>query len=132
MISEILSDKDLFMYMATHSIPDSGIVLGRMNYFDDIRMEVPYGISYNYKNPSLGIFTFEFAPASCGEKIPMETLKSGLKVLPSKKGMGVGTYETFSNYPSVDNFVKSLNSVLESGVEEQKLYWIDFNKSFCY
>ena len=124
-ISEILSDKDLFLYMATCS-KDSGIILGRMNYFDDIKVEVPYGIMYDFENPSLNLFTFE----SFGQpKKPIKTLRS-LKVLPVKKSMGIDTAEHYSNYPTVESFVNSLNTILQRKVKDQKGFWVDFNKPF--
>ena len=127
-ISEILTDKDLFLYMATHSIKDSGIILGRMEYFDDIRVGVPYGITYNFENPSLNIFTFKVIQGSQVEE-PIKTLKLS-KILPSKKSMGLDTAEHYSHYPNVNYFVNSLNSILQKDIEEQKRFWIDFNKPF--
>jgi hypothetical protein len=128
-ISEVLADKDLFVYMATHSIPHSGVILGRMNYFDDINVEVPYGISYDFNNPSLNIFTFEFTPASVKDEIPAKTLQLG-KMLSKRKGMGLGTYEIYNNYPSPEEFLKSLNNIFQKDIEKQKPFWVDFNKSF--
>ena len=127
-ISEILSDKDLFLYMAIHSIKDSGIILGRMSYFNDISVQVPYGITYDFKNTSLNIFTFDFC-AFGSEKKPMETLKL-YKHLPSKRSMGVNTEENYSDYPTVDSFLNSLNRILQKEIEDQKPYWVDFNKPF--
>lgn len=127
-ISKILSDKDLFLYMATHSIENSGIILGRMNYFDDINVEVPYGITYDFKNPSLNIFTFDFCAFGSAEK-PVETLKL-YKYLPSKRLMGVNTEENYSDYPTIDSFLDSLNRILQKEIKEQTPFWVDFNKSF--
>ncbi len=127
-ISEILLDEDLFLYMATYSIKDSGIILGKMNYFDDIKMEVPYGITYNFENPSLNIFTFESCPFNPGKE-PIKTLKLS-KVLPSEKAMGVDTKESYSNYPTTESFVNSLNTILQKPIKNQKGFWVDFNKPF--
>jgi len=128
-ISEILYDKDLFVYMATHSIKDSGIILGRMEYFDDISIVVPYGIAYNFNNPSLNIFTFESCKLLGDAEKPIKTLRLS-EVLPSKKSMGIGTEEHYSNYPNVDEFTNSLNRILQMGIKEQKPFWVDFNKPF--
>ena len=127
-ISEILSDKDLFLYMATHSTKDSGIILGRMNYFDDIAVQVPYGITYDFEHPSLNIFTFDFCAFGSAEK-PIETLELH-KYLPPKKAMGVNTETNYSDYPTVDSFVNSLNTILQRDMKEQKPFWADFNKPF--
>jgi hypothetical protein len=129
-ISEVLSDKDLFLYMALKSITDSGIILGRMSYFDDIAVQVPYGITYDFKNPQLNIFTFDFCAHGSAEK-PIETLRL-YKNLPSKKSMGVNTEETYSDYPTVDSFIDSLNRILQKDIKEQKPYWVDFNKPFYH
>lgn len=127
-IYEVLSDKDLFLYMATHSIEDSGIILGRMNYFDDIAVQVPYGIAYDFKNPQLNIFTFDFCAFGTAKK-PIESLRL-LKSLPSKKSMGVNTEESYSDYPTVDYFLNSLNNILQKEVKKQTPFWVDFNKEF--
>ena len=127
-ISEVLSDKDLFLYMATNSIKDSGIILGRMEYFDDISVQVPYGITYNFENPSLNIFTFEFCAHYSAEK-PVKILELH-KILPSKKSTGISTHLNYSDYPTVDEFVNSLNRVLSKSIEGQKGFWVDFNKPF--
>jgi len=127
-ISEILADKDLFLYMATHSIKDSGIILGRMDYFDDINVEISYGITYNFEDPSLNIFTFQSHPIGFENK-PIKTLKLS-KTLSSERAMGMGTKEHYSNYPNVNLFVNSLNTILQKEIKDQKRFWVDFNKSF--
>jgi hypothetical protein len=127
-ISEVLSDKDLFLYMATHSIKNSGIILGRMSYFDDISVEVPYGITYDFKNPSLNIFTFDFCAFREAKK-PIETLNL-YKSLPSKRSMGINTEENYSNYPTVNSFLTSLNDILQKEIKEQTPFWVDFNEHF--
>lgn len=127
-ISEVLHDKDLFLYMATHSIEDSGIILGRMDYFDDISVDVPYGITYDFKNPQLNIFTFDFCAFGSAKK-PIDSLQLW-KSLPSKKPMGMHTEEHYSNYPTVDSFLNSLNNILQKEVKKQTPFWVDFNKEF--
>ena len=127
-ISEVLSDKDLFLYMATHSIPYSGIILGQMNYFDDIAVQVPYGITYDFKHPSLNIFTFDFYAFGSAEK-PIETLEL-YKSLPSKRSMGVNTEENYSDYPTIDSFLTSLNNILQKDTKEQTPFWVDFKEPF--
>ena len=127
-IPRILLNKDLIRYMKTNSSKDSGLILGKMKYFDDIKIEILYGITYNFEDSSLNIFTFESIPSNLGE-LPEKTLRLS-KILPSKKLMGVSTEEVYFNYPSKESFIKSLNKILQEKAENTKDFLVNFNEPF--
>lgn len=123
-IEEVLADQDIFLFLAKYTINDSGLILGKMQYFDDIKIEVFYGLTINrdyQKNLETNIFSFKNIPLSVNREEPTKTLRKGRRLSQYQK-QGIN----HQGYPSAIEFVKQLNKVLQNPNGN----WVDFNKEY--
>lgn len=123
-VSKVLNDLDLNLYMEMHTKGEGGLIVDRMDYFDDGDVQVPYGISYNFNNDNLDVFTFEFVPGFPKRQIPYRTLDRS-NALP--KGNG---HFDYSDYPTPEKFLKSLDNLFQYNEERINNFWANFNEPF--
>lgn len=100
-VSRILANKNLNLWMFSHLPKDSGIYLGESQYFDDVVVKVPYGLTINFERRPRKTELF------IGESILSGiVLKVVTPVFPdySKK-------DNFVGWPSADEFLRKVNNV---------------------
>lgn len=63
-VSEVLNDRELFIFLAAYLPHEKGIGLGTMSYWDDTTVNVVYGLTIDFdKVPrKTGIFCYESLP----------------------------------------------------------------------
>jgi len=68
-VSEVLNDRDIFLYFLTHLRKGQGIELGSMSYWDDAHVDLCYGLAMNYRTepPKLSLFTYEILGGRTGD-----------------------------------------------------------------
>ena len=103
-VSEVLNDKDVFLYLLTYLKTNQGVELGRMSYWDDIRVEVPYGIAVDQRSyhPKLTIFEYSSVMGSADEL-------GFYPFLPRRHG----TF-AYEDFPTPKNFSDAVNLVLKN------------------
>ena len=96
------------IFTLLESKKNHGLILGRMDYDDDLSMTDMYGLMI--ENNSLKLFTFKF-PISKAKK-PIEILRNS-DYLPN---FNEDHHMEYENYPTTQKFLNNLNSALENQV----------------
>ena len=101
-VSRILGNKNLNLWMLSYLPKDSGIYLGESQYFDDIIVKVPYGLTVDFSNIPRTVKLF------IGESVmlPDITFKMVNSVFPDYSDR----YH-FRGWPSADEFLTEVNNV---------------------
>jgi len=109
-VSKVLNDKDILNFLAPFPT-GRGLELGEMSFFDDIKVNVPYGLTldndaqrkvqlYSYEQATRSMHTHNLKIASCFPSY-----------LESKY------YSDFDGYPTPEAFVKNVNRVLQKPLD---------------
>lgn len=122
-VSEVLNDRDIFMFLATFLQERHGLRLGNMNYFDDIGVEIHYGLALNFNIPRRTVlFTFE----EFGGIIEEHLSVGGFRIPDYKERY------LFSGRPTTEQFIEQVNTVLINPkpyvyrfVDKKKIYFKD-------
>lgn len=103
-VSEILNDRDVFLYLSTTLDPGFGLELGKMDFFDDIVIDVPYGLTLNdvHSLPALILFSYKEIIGSGANELAFHNLfPTGNNIL--------GLYH---NIPTPEEFAAQVNYAL--------------------
>ena len=104
-IHEVLNDRDLFEYLAAFLPQNKGLKMGDYEYYDDIRVDVIYGLAipFNQLPRKTQLFKLEQFGGSTDFGISFDLPRFGDRDL--------------RGYPSAGAFADSLNSVLSNPKE---------------
>ena len=114
-IREINSDEKILSFLEKKIKKDRGLLVGKKEYFDDIRVEVLYGLAFDfrYKSHPLELFSFvaypmlrtsKYVPTKQNDSFHLGTLFSfnfpeGYCKEPSKEEFLKGLEWAINNYP---------------------------------
>ena len=113
-VSEVLNDRDVFLYLMTHLKKFQGVELGRMSYWDDARVEVPYGLTINYvgEPPRTVLFAYTLVNGRHAEELRF------YDIMP--KHLVEGRGEDVCGIPKPENFAGVVNVVLQN-IEKESI-----------
>lgn len=121
-VSEVLSDRDLFTFLAVFLADDTGLKLGTMSYWDDATVNIDYGLTIDFHNPprQTKLFTAEYFGYT-----PVLSEGSRLNIMFPEEYLTSDVGRFCSNAPTPKDFVAAVNAVLQ----DPKQYVVPLRKS---
>ena len=109
---EVLHDRDVFLYLLNTLAKGQGIELGRMSYWDDISVGVPYGLTIDYDeglHPRTALFSYEQVGGRVGN----------LALSPVFFPKSSHSY-TYDGIPTPEHFAELVNHALRTEISDQR------------
>ncbi|MFA5953109.1 MAG: hypothetical protein WC812_00795 [Candidatus Pacearchaeota archaeon] len=129
-VSEILNDKDLNLFLFSYLPKDNGVYLGRTEYFDQpVRVYVHYGLTVNFEDDFIRrakLFlkqSFEESPAFMKENPKDFFFRKPLLTSSfpeEERYLRAVAYENFQGWPTLDKFLEEVNLAFSSNDEFRK------------
>ncbi len=105
LINKIMGDKNLNLWLLNFLPKESGIMLGKTSYYNDIDVGVFYGLTIDFDT------TPRVTKLFTGESVHRSELKS---VIISSSFPDYSTKYNFSGWPSPEEFLEKFNNVFSS------------------
>jgi len=103
-VSEILNDKDVFTFLATVLDQSHGIIVGKTGFYDDIQVDVVYGLTLDFTVPrNTTLFTYENYGGIRQSRLRL------MSCFPGYSQYGAD----FDGQPSPEHFAAQVNAVLK-------------------
>ncbi len=116
-VSEVLNDKDVFVYLSTILGRRSGVLLGSMECWDDVKVRIPYGlaIDFNKNPPKTALFAYrELSSGVDGlelyQTMPIFRLAKDAKGVPTPREFADSVNYALQNTGNLNRIV-SLNAI---------------------
>jgi hypothetical protein len=100
-VEETLTNSILIKFLQNKNKKNHGFIIGKINYFDDLCVEIRYGITLDEKdNSKIKIFSYKLVGKSTQYNF--------------KLGEFLPHIPSFAKYPSQQEFKKSVDKILEN------------------
>jgi hypothetical protein len=116
-VSNVLNDKDVFAFFAAYLPKGKGLELGKLSLWDDIRVNIPYGLIFNVE-------TVRYEHLGSKEIIPRKVQLYSYHEFGCRRfdNLTIGSYfdnysrygTDFKGYPTPKAFVENVNKVLQN------------------
>ena len=114
-VEKALSNKKIIKFLDKKSQNDHGIIIGKIEYFDDLSVKIIYGIMKDFEQSKPKIFSYEFTWGT-GYIYDYKFKKSNF--LPE-----VPNFAQNISYPSAKKFKESVEEAMQNPNE----HWIDLS-----
>ena len=113
-VSEVLNDKDLFMFLAMFLPTNKGIQLGSTSYWDDIHVDVFYGLTLNFNQTTRKTHLFFYDSVSSVSEMEQMNLTTSFSFPYDKSSRYISD---FRGWPTGEEFANEVNSALRNPKE---------------
>jgi hypothetical protein len=117
-LREVLNNQTLNLYLLSFLPMNKGILLGRTNYFDDIKVHVDYGLTINFNEEPRKTGLFVREGTSGNIKLNLIT-----RHFPSYEHKS-----PFQGWPSPKEFLEMVNAVFSSKDKDIEDYLVNLEK----